>query len=46
MTRVAGIGDTVRTILDAAEERGVTPLQAAEELAASRLRAGAEAGVR
>lgn len=46
MARVAGIGDTVRTILDAAEERGVTPLQAAEELAASRLRAGAEAGVR
>ncbi|MGB3374689.1 MAG: Glu/Leu/Phe/Val dehydrogenase dimerization domain-containing protein [Microbacterium sp.] len=43
MARVAGIGDAVRTILDAAEERGVTPLQAAEELAASRLRDGAEA---
>src|SRR5690606_820395 len=43
MARVAGIGDTVRTILDGAEERGITPLLAAEELAASRLRAGADA---
>ncbi|MFC4137476.1 MULTISPECIES: Glu/Leu/Phe/Val dehydrogenase family protein [unclassified Microbacterium] len=41
MARVAGIGDTVRTILDDAEVRGITPLAAAEELAASRLRAGA-----
>ncbi|MDT0157591.1 Glu/Leu/Phe/Val dehydrogenase dimerization domain-containing protein [Microbacterium sp. ARD32] len=46
MARVAAIGDTVRTILQDADERGVTPLQAAEELAASRLRVGAEAGVR
>ncbi|REJ04679.1 Glu/Leu/Phe/Val dehydrogenase family protein [Microbacterium bovistercoris] len=41
MARVAGIGDTVRGILDDAELRGITPLAAAEELAASRLRAGA-----
>jgi leucine dehydrogenase len=46
MARVAAIGDTVRTIVDDAEERGVTPLQAAEELAASRLRAGATVGAR
>ncbi|MBN7792101.1 Glu/Leu/Phe/Val dehydrogenase family protein [Microbacterium esteraromaticum] len=46
MARVAGIGDTVGRILDDAAERGVTPLQAAEELAAARLRAGAELGVR
>ncbi len=46
MARVAAIGDTVRTILGDAEERGVTPLQAAEELAASRLRAGAAVGAR
>lgn len=39
--RVEGIGDTVRRILDQAEERGITPLAAAEELAASRLRATA-----
>ncbi|WP_309066836.1 Glu/Leu/Phe/Val dehydrogenase family protein [Microbacterium sp.] len=45
MARVAGIGDTVRRILDDAEARGVTPLQAAEELAAQRLRAGASVGV-
>lgn len=44
MARVAGIGDTVGRILDDAAERGVTPLEAAEELAASRLRAGARAG--
>ncbi|MDQ4212887.1 Glu/Leu/Phe/Val dehydrogenase family protein [Microbacterium sp. ASV81] len=46
MARVAGIGDTVRRILHDAEERGITPLAAAEELAAARLRAGAAAGVR
>jgi leucine dehydrogenase len=46
MQRVAGIGDTVRRILDDAEARGVTPLLAAEELAASRLRAGAAVGAR
>lgn len=39
MQRVSGIGDTVRSILDDAAERGVTPLQAAEELAEARLRA-------
>ena len=43
MARVEGIGDTVRTILTDAAERGVTPLAAAEELAAARLRAGASA---
>ncbi|MGW9629009.1 Glu/Leu/Phe/Val dehydrogenase dimerization domain-containing protein [Microbacterium sp. NPDC055521] len=46
MQRVAGIGDTVRRILDDAEARGVTPLLAAEELAAARLRAGAAVGAR
>lgn len=40
MSRVAGIGDTLRRILDAAEARGITPLAAAEELAATRLKAG------
>lgn len=40
MARVAAIGDTVRTILDDAQTRGITPLLAAEELAASRLRTG------
>ncbi|GAB3601690.1 Glu/Leu/Phe/Val dehydrogenase family protein [Microbacterium tumbae] len=40
MERVAGIGDTVRSILTDAEERGITPLRAAEELAEARLRAG------
>jgi len=44
MQRVAGIGDTVRRILDDAESRGVSPLLAAEELAASRLRAGSAVG--
>ncbi|WP_460800126.1 Glu/Leu/Phe/Val dehydrogenase family protein [Microbacterium sp. GXF0217] len=39
MERVSGIGDTVRGILDDAAERGITPLQAAEELAEARLRA-------
>src|SRR5690606_31836502 len=42
MARVSAIGDTVRRILDDAETRGITPLQAAEELAAARLRAGAD----
>lgn len=41
MAKVSAIGDTVRTILDEAENRHVTPLRAAEELAAERLRAGA-----
>ncbi|MGM7671805.1 Glu/Leu/Phe/Val dehydrogenase dimerization domain-containing protein [Microbacterium sp. A93] len=41
MDRVAQIGDTVRAILADAAERGITPLAAAEELAAARLRAGA-----
>lgn len=44
MARVAGIGETVRSILTNAQLRGVTPLQAAEELAASRLDAGAGSG--
>jgi len=44
MDRVAGIGDTVRQILDQAEERGITPLAAAEERAAERLQTGALAG--
>ncbi|MET0673399.1 MAG: Glu/Leu/Phe/Val dehydrogenase dimerization domain-containing protein [Microbacterium pygmaeum] len=39
MERVAGIGDTVRRIFAEASERGVTPLEAAEALAAERLRA-------
>jgi leucine dehydrogenase len=40
MERVAAIGDTVRRIFDEAETRGVTPLAAAEGLAADRLAAG------
>ncbi|MDW4571368.1 Glu/Leu/Phe/Val dehydrogenase dimerization domain-containing protein [Microbacterium sp. M3] len=40
MDRVAQIGDTVRRIFDEAESRGVTPLEAAEGLAAERLAAG------
>ncbi|MGW8483347.1 Glu/Leu/Phe/Val dehydrogenase dimerization domain-containing protein [Microbacterium sp. NPDC055903] len=40
MERVAGIGGTVRSILSDAEARAITPLQAAEELAEARLRAG------
>lgn len=40
MDRVARIGDTVRNIFDEAETRGVTPLEAAEGLAAERLAAG------
>ncbi|MFB7252161.1 Glu/Leu/Phe/Val dehydrogenase dimerization domain-containing protein [Microbacterium sp. NPDC056234] len=39
MERVSGIGSTVRGILDDAAERGITPLQAAEELAEARLHA-------
>lgn len=41
MQRVAQIGDTVRGILVDSADRGITPLAAAEELAAARLRAGA-----
>lgn len=41
MARVAAIGDTVRRIFDDAEARGVTPLAAAEAIAAERLRSGA-----
>ncbi|GEP49047.1 amino acid dehydrogenase [Microbacterium saccharophilum] len=37
MARVAGIGDTVRRIFDDADARGITPLAAAESLAAQRL---------
>ncbi|GAA5090897.1 Glu/Leu/Phe/Val dehydrogenase dimerization domain-containing protein [Microbacterium yannicii] len=40
MDRVAQIGDTVRRIFDTADSRGVTPLEAAEGLAAERLAAG------
>ena len=40
MDRVAAIGDTVRRIFDEAESRGVTPLEAAEGLAAERLSRG------
>lgn len=40
MDRVAGIGGTLRRIFDEAEDRGVTPLAAAEGLAAERLVAG------
>jgi len=43
LARVAGIGDTVRRIFDEAQERRITPLAAAEALAAERLRAGAHA---
>jgi len=44
MARVAGIGETLRHIYDEAESRGVTPLAAAEGVAARRLRDGAAAG--
>jgi len=37
MDRVAAIGDTVRRVFDESESRGVTPLEAAEGLAAERL---------
>lgn len=40
MERVGRIGDTVRRIFDEAEARGVTPLEAAEGLAAERLASG------
>lgn len=40
MARVAGIGATVRRLFDDAEAHGVTPLEAAETLAADRLRRG------
>ena len=40
MERVAHIGDTVRRIFDEAESRDITALEAAEELAAERLRQG------
>ncbi|GAA1851333.1 Glu/Leu/Phe/Val dehydrogenase dimerization domain-containing protein [Microbacterium koreense] len=40
MDRVAAIGDTVRRVFAEAEARGVTPLAAAEGLAAERLAAG------
>ena len=43
MARVAGIGDTLRRVFDEAASRGVTPLAAAEGLAAERLRTGAGA---
>ena len=48
MARVAAIGDTLRRVFDEAETRGVTPLEAAEALAAARLNAarhGADARV-
>lgn len=45
MNQVAQIGDTVRTILADSAERGITPLAAAEELAAARLSAGSAASV-
>lgn len=38
MDRVARIGDTLRGIFDEAEARGTTPLEAAESIAAERLR--------
>jgi glutamate dehydrogenase/leucine dehydrogenase len=41
MDRVAAIGDTLRRVFDEAQSRGVTPLEAAEGLAAERLAAGA-----
>lgn len=44
MGRVAAIGDTVRRVFDEAESRGVTPLAAAEGLAAERLAASTGAG--
>ncbi|MFB3979766.1 Glu/Leu/Phe/Val dehydrogenase family protein [Microbacterium proteolyticum] len=42
MERVAGIGDTLRRVFDEAAARGVTPLAAAEGIAAERLRIGAD----
>ena len=40
MARVAGIGDALRRIYEEAESRAITPLAAAEQLAAERLSAG------
>lgn len=40
MARVAAIGDTVRRVFDTASDRRITPLEAAETLAAERLDAG------
>ncbi len=40
MDRVAGIGQTVRRIFDEADQGGITPLAAAEKLAAARLTSG------
>lgn len=40
MDRVSAIGDTVRRVFDEAERRSVTPLEAAEGIAAERLAAG------
>ncbi len=45
MARVAAIGDTLRHIFDEAAAGDITPLAAAEALAASRLAAGAHAHV-
>lgn len=45
MGRVTQIGETVRTILTHSADHAITPLAAAEELAAARLRAGAETPV-
>lgn len=45
MMRVAAIGDTLRRLYVDAEAQGITPLAAAEELAASRLAAGARVAV-
>jgi leucine dehydrogenase len=44
MERVSQIGDTLRRIFDDAAARDVTPLEAAEGLAADRLREGARRG--
>lgn len=45
MARVAGIGDAVRTLFDDAAAHGITPLDAAEQRAAARLRDAAPASV-
>lgn len=45
MARVAAIGDTLRRIFDDAASAGITPLAAAEDLAAGRLAAGAHVHV-
>lgn len=46
MDRVSGIGDTIRRIFDSAEARAVTPLEAAEALAAERLATGSSVTAR